>query len=87
MKTAVKKQAAQRLKIISGQVAGLERLVREERYCVDVINQSIAARKALLSFEKLMLRNHLSTHVIEQVRSGSAAKAIKEVLSVYSVEV
>ncbi len=81
----VRKKAVQRLRIISGQVKGLERMVNEDKYCVDIIHQSLAVKEALSSFENLMLENHLATHVIEQIRKGKDKKAIEEILSVYKI--
>lgn len=83
MKQDLKRRAIHRLKIAEGQIRGLEKAVQGETYCIDVINQSHAVREALMSFEKLMLENHLSTHVVEQVKSGNIKKAVKEVLSIH----
>ncbi|KKU51043.1 MAG: hypothetical protein A3F26_03600 [Candidatus Ryanbacteria bacterium RIFCSPHIGHO2_12_FULL_47_12b] len=85
MKEIVKKRAVRRLKIAEGQVRGLLRMVAEDKYCIDVINQSLAVKEALSSFEDLMLENHLSTHVVEQMKSGKRALAVKEILSVYKM--
>ena len=71
-----------RLKILEGQVRGLHKMVDEEKYCVDIINQSFAAKKALSGVESLLLKNHLSTHVIDQIKHGKEEKAIMEILSV-----
>lgn len=85
MKQNIKKKAVRRLKIIEGQVRGFQRMVEEEKYCIDIINQSLAIKEALSSVEDLILENHLSTHVVEQMKSGKEAKAIKEILSVYKM--
>ena len=85
MKEEIKGKAVRRLKIISGQIKGLERMVNEDKYCIDVIHQSLAAKEALSSFENLMLENHLATHVIEQMKKGKDKKAIEEILSVYKL--
>ena len=60
-------------------------MVEESIYCVDVIAQTSAVRQALSSVEDVMLENHLSTHVIEQMKSGKHEKAISEILSVYKL--
>ena len=85
MRKEIKNKATRRLKVIEGQVRGLQRMVEKDIYCIDVINQSLAIKKALSSVEDLILENHLSTHVVEQMKSGKEAKAIKEILSVYKV--
>ncbi len=85
MKNSLKTRAVRRLKILEGQVRGLERMVEEDQYCVDIINQSRAVKQALSSLEDLLLQNHLATHVIEQIKSGREQKAINEILSVFNV--
>lgn len=85
MKEEIKKKVLKRLKIVEGQVRGLERLVEGDTYCVDIITQSAAAREALSSVESLMLQNHLSTHVVDQMKSGKSDKAVAEILKVYKL--
>ena len=85
MKKDIKKRALHRLKILEGQVRGLQRMVGEEEYCIDILHQSLATREALSSIEDLILENHLSTHVIEQVKAGNKEKAVKEILAIYKL--
>ena len=70
---------------MEGQVRGLHKMVDEEKYCVDIINQSFAVKSALSGVESLLLKNHLSTHVIDQIKHGKEEKAIMEILSVYKL--
>lgn len=60
-------------------------MVNEEAYCIDIITQTSAVRKALSSVEDAMLENHLSTHVVEQMKSGKSKKATAEMLKVYKL--
>lgn len=85
MKKDVKKRIARRLKIIEGQVRGLQKMVDEDVYCIDVITQTSAVRHSLGSIEDLMLENHLATHVRAQMRGGESKKAAEEVLTVYKL--
>lgn len=85
MDTTIKKRAIQRLKIVEGQIRGLQKLVDEEQYCVDIITQTSAIKQALSGVEDIILENHLSTHVIEQIKTGEEKRAIAEVLSVYKL--
>ena len=82
MRADIKRKIVRRLKLVEGQVRGLQKMVAEEKYCIDIITQSSAIKEALSGVEDLMLENHLSTHVIEQVRSGKNSKAISEILKV-----
>lgn len=83
MKTEVRKRVTHRLKIIEGQVRGLHKMIEEESYCMDIITQTSAIRNALSSIEDLMLENHLTTHVIEQMKNGKHKQAAAEILLAY----
>ncbi len=85
MKKEIKKQVTNRLSRIEGQVRGLQKMVESEKYCVDIITLSSAIREALSSVENLMLKNHLSMHVVEQMKGKNKGKAIKEILKVYKL--
>ena len=85
MKAEIKKQVRNRLNRIRGQVTGLGRLVENDTYCIDIITQAQAIKSALSAVENLMLKNHLETHVVEQIRGGSGKKAVNEILKVYNV--
>jgi DNA-binding FrmR family transcriptional regulator len=68
---ADKKSAVQgRLRRIEGQVRGLQRMVEEEAYCIDVLTQISAATKALQAVAIELLDGHLSTCVAEAIAAG-----------------
>ncbi|MCX6779701.1 MAG: metal-sensitive transcriptional regulator [Candidatus Magasanikbacteria bacterium] len=83
MKPILKSRLSKRLKIIEGQVRGLEKMLEDDTYCMDIIVQSTAVIKALASFEDAVLKNHLDTHIIEQVKAGKQNQAIAEIMKVY----
>ncbi len=85
MNQSIKKKVIRRLQIIEGQIRGLSKMVEKETYCIDVINQSLAAKRALSEVEDLMLENHLSSHVVEQIKSGDTKKATMEIVNVYKL--
>lgn len=85
MNQDLKKRATRRLNLIKGQINGLAKMVDDERYCVDIITQSSAIKEALSGVEDLILENHLSTHVLHQIRDGKEKKAIEEILKVYKL--
>lgn len=71
-----KRQAVlKRLRRIEGQVRGLQRMVEEDRYCGDILNQIASAQKALRSVGKVVTRNHLETCVTDALRSGDKEAA------------
>ena len=85
MKADIKKKSLRRLSLIRGQLGGLIKMVDSERYCVDIITQTNAIKKALSGVEDLILENHLSTHVRQQMKGGKDKKAIEEVMKVYKL--
>lgn len=58
-----------RLNRIEGQVRGVKNMVESDRYCVDILTQVSAIQSALNSFNKILLQNHISTCVVEDIRN------------------
>ena len=85
MQKDAKKRAIKRLKILEGQIRGLQRMVEKEEYCIDILHQSSAVKNALSGVEDLILENHLSTHVIDQIKTGKESKSTKEILEIYKL--
>ena len=85
MLKASEKKLINRLRIIKGQINGLERIVEKKGYCPDVIRLSLAIQKSLQSFNQVMLQNHLEEHVGYQFKHGKDKTAIKELLEIYSL--
>jgi DNA-binding FrmR family transcriptional regulator len=61
-----------RLRRIEGQVRGLQRMVDEDKYCIDILTQVSAATKALQAFSLELLEEHLSHCVVEAAQRGGA---------------
>ena len=59
-----------RLRRIEGQIAGISRMIENDRYCVDILNQTSAVVSAIRNVENLVMENHLSTCVVDAIRSG-----------------
>ncbi len=68
--TARKDSHLKRLRRIEGQVRGLQRMVEEDKYCIDILTQVSAATKALQSFSLELLDEHLGHCVRQAVESG-----------------
>lgn len=85
MKKEIKKKVDRRLKIITGQIQGLQKMVDMEIYCIDIITQTSAIRHALSSVENLMLENHLEEHAQYQMKGKQSKRAMKEILEVYKL--
>jgi CsoR family transcriptional regulator, copper-sensing transcriptional repressor len=65
-----KDQVLKRLRRIEGQVRGLQRMVEDDRYCIDILGQVSAATAALQSVALVLLDDHLSHCVSDAVRAG-----------------
>ena len=81
-----KRRIMRRLRIIEGQMRGLQELIRKDTYCIDVITQTTAVRMGLSKVEDVLLENHLDGCVLRQVASGEAGKAKREILKVYQLK-
>ena len=75
-----------RLKIIGGQVRGLQDMVEKGAYCIDVITQTSAVKQALSGIEDMIMENHLGTCVVSQIKKGDEGKAKQEILKVYRLK-
>ena len=86
MRNDIKHRSLHRLKIIEGQIRGLQKMVEEDKYCIDIITQASAIKEALSSVEDLLLENHLGTHVIHQIKNGNEQQATEEILKIYKLK-
>jgi DNA-binding FrmR family transcriptional regulator len=66
-----------RLRRIEGQVRGLQRMVEEDQYCIDVLTQVAAATKALQAFSVGLLEEHLATCVVDAAKAGDGRAEVK----------
>lgn len=61
-----------RLNKIEGQIRGIRKMVEEDRYCIDIINQASAVNAAINSFNKELLSAHIKSCVVEDVQKGGS---------------
>ncbi len=69
-----------RLRRIEGQVRGIQGMVEDERYCVEILTQVMAIQSALNSFNKVLLSNHIKTCVVHDIKNGNE-EAVDELCS------
>ena len=84
----IKMRALHRAKILEGQMRGVQKMIENEDYCMDIITQSLAIQKSISSLNKLILENHVRTHVKQSLSSKSERdqeKAIAELLELYEL--
>lgn len=81
-----KPKLIRRLKIIEGQVRGLQKMIEEGTYCIDVITQTSAVKQGLAHVEDELMESHLSTCLVSQIKKGETGSATKEILKVYKLK-
>lgn len=84
----LKQRALHRAKILEGQMRGVQKMIENEAYCMDILTQSLAIQKSIGSLNKLILENHVRTHIKENLSSGSnkeQEKAVEELLALYEL--
>ena len=67
------KNLIKRLKLVEGQIRGIQRMVEENAYCPDIMIQVSAVTNALVSFNKELLASHIRSCVAEDIREGNEA--------------
>ncbi|MDO8483188.1 MAG: metal-sensitive transcriptional regulator [bacterium] len=82
----IKQKLLRRIKIVEGQMRGLHDMVVRGEYCIDVITQTSAVKQALSGVEDVLMENHLSTCVVDQIKKGKEGKAVGEILKVYRLK-
>jgi CsoR family transcriptional regulator, copper-sensing transcriptional repressor len=79
-KTDVKK----RLRRTGGQINGIEKMIDEGRYCVDVLQQIMAARAALNQVALIMIESHTKSCVVNAIKENRTEEAVNELIGVLS---
>lgn len=67
---------------------GVQKMIENEDYCVDILTQSLAIQKSIGSLNKLILENHVRTHIKENLSSDlekAQEKAVQELLRLYEL--
>ena len=81
-----KQKLLRRIKIVEGQMRGLHDMVERGEYCIDVITQTSAVKRALSGIEDVLMESHLSSCAVDQIRKGKGDKAREEILKVYRLK-
>jgi DNA-binding FrmR family transcriptional regulator len=83
-----REQVIRRLRSIEGHVKGIEKMVEQDQYCIDVMRQIIATQAAMAKLNEVILQNHLNTCVIAAVRSNdpqAREKVLDEISDVFEM--
>ncbi len=74
-----------RLSYIEGHLNGVRKMIEADQYCVDVLRQTYAVRKAIEKMEALILEQHLHTCVPEGIKEGREDAVINELMQLYNL--
>ena len=85
MKPRTQTEAKKRLAYIEGHLNGVRKMIEDDRYCIDVLKQMHAIRKAIEKLETLLLEGHLKTCVVEGIKGGREHKIVEELRALYTV--
>jgi CsoR family transcriptional regulator, copper-sensing transcriptional repressor len=82
---ADKKTVLNRLAYIEGHIRGIRKMVEEDQYCVDIIKQTYAVKRALDKLDVELLRGHLDGCVPEGIRDGRADQIVEELSELFEL--
>ena len=69
-----KRSMQNRLNRIAGQINGVNRMIQEDVYCDDILNQITAVQSALIAAAEMLLEAHLKSCIVEQIQKGDVEK-------------
>jgi DNA-binding FrmR family transcriptional regulator len=78
-----KTEALKRLSYIEGHLSGIRKMLDEDKYCVDVLKQTYAVRRAIEKMESILLEGHLHSCVIDGINNGRADQVVGELKDLY----
>ena len=78
-----KADALKRLSYIEGHLTGIRKMLEEDKYCVDVLKQTYAVRRAIDKMESILLEGHLHTCVVEGIKNGREDQVVGELTDLY----
>lgn len=81
-----KQKIIRRLKILEGQVRGLQNMIEQNIYCIDIITQTSAIKQGLSNVEDMLLESHLGHCLVNQIKRGQTGQATEEILKVYKLK-
>jgi DNA-binding FrmR family transcriptional regulator len=86
MEDTTKVDALKRLNYIEGHVSGVKRMVSEGQYCVDILRQTYAIRRAIEKLEARLLEGHLRNCVPQGIAEGATDRIVAELMSLYELK-
>ncbi len=85
MDTRLKREALLRLKTLRGHLDGILRMVEDDAYCVDILKQTYAVKRALEKFDQVLMADHITHCVPEGIRDGRDAQVLGELEQLFEL--
>lgn len=85
MQDIIREDCFKRLNYIEGHLGGVRRMIKEDKYCVDILKQTFAVRKAIEKLEALMLDGHMHTCVVKGIKDGREEQMVGELMELYKL--
>jgi len=85
MEDITRQDGLKRLNYIEGHLAGVRRMIQEDKYCPEILKQTFAVRRAIEKMEAMVLEGHLHSCVASGIRDGRDDQVISELLELYEL--
>ena len=82
---STRQDVLKRLNYIEGHLAGIRRMIEEDKYCPEILKQTFAVRRAIEKTEAMILEGHLHTCVAHGIRDGREDEVITELMDLYNL--
>lgn len=83
---AGKEETTKRLNYIEGHLDGVRKMIEKDAYCVDILKQTYAVRRAIEKLEGLILQDHLNGCVVDGIREGRGEAVVGELVELYEMK-
>jgi DNA-binding FrmR family transcriptional regulator len=85
VKQEVREDVLKRLNYIDGHLAGVRRMIEEDKYCPEILKQTFAVRRAIEKMEAMILEGHLHSCVIDGIKNGREDQVVQELQELYTL--
>jgi DNA-binding FrmR family transcriptional regulator len=85
MRADLRTNVSRRLASIEGHLAGVRRMIENDEYCIDILKQTYAVRRAIERLEAQLLENHLQTCVVSGIAEGRSDQVVNELIELYAL--
>ncbi len=85
MQDSTRQDVLKRISYVEGHLAGIRRMIEEDKYCPEILKQTFAVRRAIEKMEAMILEGHLHTCVATGIRDGREDEVIVELMELYNL--